>query len=216
MMVHWDNLEETRNCKLNNLYCFIISSSCLCHLGFVSHLGTSLCFESILCQCPPSGGALTSLSAPSLCLLCLSSLSGCRHDGSERHDSSNVGGLQDTQVCESASTRNVTVKLNVGQITISNQDTDFWRKVWHTAEVHLKLMYKLEHVSADCSQPHTHTPSSCIHEWSLIRQTANTGKEVSALLLRFIGIFPDKQFAEISFLFLFLVREEVYIISSKK
>lgn len=38
-------------------------------------------------------------------------MTGCRHDGSERHDSSDVGGLQDTQVCMITAEQ----KENIGQ-----------------------------------------------------------------------------------------------------
>lgn len=138
------------------------SHSFLCHLGFVSHLGFVIFVLkavslSVLHQGEPY---CFSSPPPSLCLLCLSSTSGCGHDGSERHDSSDVGGLQDTQVCMfemCVSVHNMLMLLQLfdellflNDAVELNQETDAWKK----SEIQTP-MYKLEHVSADCS--HTRT-----------------------------------------------------------
>lgn len=86
--------------------CFIIS----CVIWVLSATWEQVCVLITLYFVPvlsSRGSHITSLPLPYLSYLIssssfslyLSSTTGCGHDGSERHDSPDVGGLQDTQVC---------------------------------------------------------------------------------------------------------------------
>lgn len=93
-------------------------------------------------------------------LLCFFLL-GRRHDGSEWHDSSDVGSLQDTQVCVLVicGTEHTSAHLALDLWCLWN--IGCWEILTIGADTH--WFYKLEHVSADykheCAHKHIHPTS---------------------------------------------------------